>query len=215
MKILTKSEEQERMLPVRPREISIRVKEEINKDTIQDIFESILSSRTIEEFVERDFILSDICDRLYQEEDSKSNMDIDFYGILNKVKGIYDDQITHFVDCLQDHEFNLYFQHYLQYRIHRLDKLFQEDTRRTKLTEYSKEQLELFFQDSTYNHQEKVIRILYKQNRKDLLFLISKGFGVSLRQFQFESPLSFDSEEDEVHIEIPEEDVEDDLYYLL
>ena len=214
MKILTKSEEQERMLPVRPREISIRVKEEINKDTIQDIFESILSSRTIEEFVERDFILSDICDRLYQEEDSKSNMDIDFYGILNKVKGIYDDQITHFVDCLQDHEFNLYFQHYLQYRIHRLDKLFQEDTRRTKLSEYSKERLELFFQDSTYNDQEKVIRILYKQNRKDILFLISKGFGVSLRQFQFESPLSFDSEEDEVHIEIPE-DVEDDLSYLL
>jgi len=214
VKILTKSEEQERMLPVRPREISIRVKEEINKDTIQDIFESILSSRTIEEFVERDFILSDICDRLYQEEDSKSNMDIDFYGILNKVKGIYDDQITHFVDCLQDHEFNLYFQHYLQYRIHRLDKLFQEDTRRTKLSEYSKERLELFFQDSTYNDQEKVIRILYKQNRKDILFLISKGFGVSLRQFQFESPLSFDSEEDEVHIEIPE-DVEDDLSYLL
>jgi hypothetical protein len=214
VKILTKSEEQERMFPVRPREISIRVKEEINKDTIQDIFESILSSRTIEEFVERDFILSDICDRLYQEEDSKSNMDIDFYGILNKVKGIYDDQITHFVDCLQDHEFNLYFQHYLQYRIYRLDKLFQEDTRRTKLSEYSKERLELFFQDSTYNDQEKVIRILYKQNRKDLLFLISKGFGVSLRQFQFESPLSFDSEEDEVHIEIPE-DVEDDLSYLL
>ena len=106
------------------------------------------------------------------------------------------------------------FQYYLHYRIHRLDKLFQEDTRRTKLSEYSKERLELFFQDSTYNDQEKVIRILYKQNRKDLLFLISKGFGVSLRQFQFESPLSFDSDEDEVHIEIPE-DVEDDFSYLL
>ena len=214
MKILTKSEEQERMLPVRPREISIRVKEEINKDTIQDIFELILSSKTIEEFVEQDYILNDICERLYQEDDSKTNMNIDFYGILTKVKGIYDDQITYFVDCLQDHEFNLYFQHYLQYRINRLDKLFQEDTRRTKLSEYSKERLELFFQDSTYNDQEKVIRILYKQNRKDILFLISKGFGVSLRQFQFESPLSFDSEEDEVHIEIPE-DVEDDLSYLL
>ena len=118
------------------------------------------------------------------------------------------------MDCLQDHEFNLYFQYYLQYRIHRLDKLFHEDTRRTKLSEYSKERLELFFQDSTYNDQEKVVRIFYKHNRKDLLFLISKGFGVSLRQFQFESPLSFDSDEDEVHIEIPE-DVEDDLSYLL
>lgn len=214
MKILTKSEEQERMLPVRPREISIRVKEEINKQTVQDIFDLILSSRTIEEFVEQDYILNEICERLYQEDDSKTNMNIDFYGILTKVKGIYDDQITCFVDCLQDHEFNLYFQHYLQYRINRLDKLFQEDTRRTKLSEYSKERLELFFQDSTYNDQEKVIRILYKQNRKDILFLISKGFGVSLRQFQFESPLSFDSEEDEVHIEIPE-DVEDDLSYLL
>jgi hypothetical protein len=202
------------MLPVRPREISIRVKEEINKDTIQDIFDLILSSKTVEEFVERDYILNDICERLYQEDDSKTNMNIDFYGILTKVKGIYDDQITYFVDCLQDHEFNLYFQHYLQYRVNRLDKLFQEDTRRTKLSEYSKERLELFFQDSTYNDQEKVIRILYKQNRKDILFLISKGFGVSLRQFQFESPLSFDSEEDEVHIEIPE-DVEDDLSYLL
>ncbi len=214
MKILTKSEEQERMFPVKPKEVCIRVKEEINKDTIQDIFDLILSSKTVEEFVERDYVLNDICDRLYQEEDSKNNMNIDFYGILTKVKGIYDDQITCFVDCLQDHEFNLYFQHYLQYRINRLDKLFQEDTRRTKLSEYSKERLELFFQDSTYNDQEKVIRILYKQNRKDILFLISKGFGVSLRQFQFESPLSFDSEEDEVHIEIPE-DVEDDLSYLL
>ena len=96
-----------------------------------------------------------------------------------------------------------------------IDKLFHEDTRRTKLSEYSKERLELFFQDSTYNDQEKVVRILYKHNRKDLLFLISKGFGVSLRQFQFESPLSFDSEEDEVHIEIPEEDIEDDLSSLL
>jgi len=214
VKILTKSEEQERMLPVRPKEICIRVKEEINNQTVQDIFDLILSSKTVEEFVERDYILNDICDRLYQEEDSKNNMDIDFYGILTKVKGIYDDQITFFVDCLQDHEFNLYFQHYLQYRIHRLDKLFQEDTRRTKLSEYSKERLELFFQDSTYNDQEKVVRIFYKHNRKDLLFLISKGFGVSLRQFQFESPLSFDSDEDEVHIEIPE-DVEDDFSYLL
>ncbi len=214
MKILTKSEEQERMLPVRPKEILIRVKEEINKQTVQDIFDLILSSKTVEEFVERDYILNDICDRLYQEEDSKTNMAIDFYGILTKVKGIYDDQITSFVESLQDHEFNLYFQYYLQYRIHRLDKLFHEDTRRTKLSEYSKEQLEVFFQDSTYNDQEKVVRIFYKQNRKDLLFLISKGFGVSLRQFQFESPLSFDSEEDEVHIEIPE-DVEDDFSYLL
>ena len=215
MKILSKSEDQERMLPVTPKEISIRVKEEINKQTVQDNFNSILSSKTVEEFVERDFILTEICHRLYQEYDSKTNMDTDFYGILNKVKGIYDDQITYFVDFLQDHEFNLYFQHYLRYRIYRLDRLLQEDTKRTKLSEYSKEQLELFFQDSTYNDQEKVIRIFYNRNRKDILFLISKGFGVSLRQFQFESPLSFDSEEDEVHIKIPEEDIEDDLSSLL
>lgn len=202
------------MLPVNPKEISIRVKEEIDKQTVQDSFRSILSAKTVEEFIERDFILSDICDRLYQEYDSKTNMEIDFYGILNKVKGIYDDQITHFVDSLQDHEFNLYFQHYLQYRIYRLDRLLQEDMRRTKLSESSKEQLELFFQDSTYNDQEKVIRIFYNQNRKDILFLISKEFGVSLRQFQFESPLSFDSEEDEVRISIPGEDIEDDLSFL-
>lgn len=215
MKILSKSEDQERMLPVTPKEISIQVKEEINKQMVEYSLYSILSSKTVEEFVDRDFILTDICYRLYQEYDSKTNMDTDFYGILTKVKGIYDDQITYFVDSLQDTEFNLYFQHYLRYRIYRLNRLLQEDTRRTKLSESSKEQLELFFQDSTYNDQEKVIRIFYNQNRKDLLFLISKGFGVSLRQFQFESPLSFDSEEDEVRIEIPEEDIEDDLSSLL
>ncbi len=198
------------MLQSKLKEIRIRVKEEINKQTIYDTFELILSSDTVEEFVQCDYILNDICDRLYQEYDTKTNMDIDFYWILTKVKGIQDDHVTAFVEQLQDHEFNVYFQHYLQYRIQRLDDLFREDTRRTKLTKYNKELLEIYFQEATHQDQEKVLRIFYKNSRKDLLFVVSKEFGVSLRNFQLQSPIPQNSEsEDEVHIEIPEETSEE------
>ena len=194
------------MLQTKLAEIRIRIKEEINKHTILDTFDLILSSDTVEEFVEGDYILNDICDRLYREYDCKTNMDIDFYGILTKVRGIQDDHVTRFVNQLQDHEFNVYFQYYLQYRIHRLDELLQEDSRRTKLSVFTKELLEIFFQEATHQDQEKVLRTFYKNDRKDLLFIVSKEFGVSLRNFQLSSPVPQNSDsEDEVHIEIPEE----------
>jgi hypothetical protein len=194
------------MLQTKVKEIWIRVKEEINKQNVQDIFQLILLSVTVEEFVQRYYILNDICDRLYQTYHINHRTNTEYYTILNKVEGIYEDQITHLIEKMLDHKFNVYFQNYLLYRNYHLDILLKDDSRKTKLSEYSKELLERFLEESTHQDQEKVIHIFYNNNRKDILLLISKGFGISLRNFNLQSSNHIETDkDDEIHIEISEE----------
>ena len=148
---------------------------------IFDVIDRIMSSEAIEEYQSHLHDLSELCDDLYEEHDTKTNYQTDYYSILEYVDGIDKEYVDELYNRLDKLEFNLWFQKYLSESPNSLSSLFEDCEKKYKdiisLNTRSLSLLKEWFESSSRQVQMWMAKLFQRYHRLDLILYLKISYS--------------------------------------